>query len=821
MLDLIFVLKSKETRKNGYITVETLLCNNKYNKNFKYRGGLLTRTDIYSVKHVTNINDMEFSIIKKYLYKNTAEIYKYGLIMTLDSFLWLCKNTLKYENLYFADNSDSMTLILGICDWQKGNNGKNINAVDIDDCLIGFSNKTKQICFSRKSTVSSRLILDLKPNIQMVYNEDMPCTFELRFDYIKQIISFNSNVKVINTGNDLIARNYMFENQTFNYLINIGFKKISSNKLKYVGKSDIKDIIAILKQKGYKVLKAEHTKDNSLKLPEIIITPAGTDWFDINLNYRFNDKIYDLASEIDLSSDKKSLTINDTYIKIPDSIIENKNKLVIKDGKLRIDKRYLWSVLHIASESKNGNISFINYSRIKIFLDKKLKTTAKPYQLQGIKWLKWLFVNKIGGCLADDMGLGKTFQIIAALSEKEIYSCLKHVLIIVPKTLLINWKREFEKFTDKFTICVYHGNNRAKIKLSDYMIIITTYHTAVNDIDILNNIDFTTIIYDEIQNLKNDNSLMSNRLKNLKAEVIFGLSGTPMENRIEELWNIMDIINPGMMNSKTNFCKRYKDNSHFNELHKLLTPFILRRTKSEVLSELPDRTEEIVYCDFDDDQRELYESIVLAIKNALSKNVTFDNSIMLKGLLLLRQCCCHTALLSEKVNKKHITKSSKLENLKLIVYNLYENGHKILIFSQFTSMLTIIKNHINIPMNDIFYLDGKTTNRQELVDSFERSKRGIFLISLKAGGVGLNLTSAQDVIIFDPWWNPFTEQQAIDRAYRIGQKNKVTVYKFIATNTIEDKILQLQENKSNNFNMIVNGISNNKNIDLMELFKLL
>ena len=299
--------------------------------------------------------------------------------------------------------------------------------------------------------------------------------------------------------------------------------------------------------------------------------------------------------------------------------------------------------------------------------------------------------------------------------------------------------------------------------------------------------------------------------------------GSKAFGRFSDKWYVMDILNPGVFSSHDSFMKRYNGHN-YDELKTILNLFIMRRMKKDVLKELPPKTEQIIYCDMDQEQRKLYTSINVAVKTAIMNLKAFAAPVVLKGLTLLRECCCHPQLLDNTTNVDNISESCKFDSLKILVNNLFLSEHKILIFSNYTSMLQIIKNDFDNTeayKGAVFYLDGQTKNRSELVNQFEKSDKGIFLISIKAGGVGLNLVSAQDVIIYDPWWNPFVEQQAIDRAYRIGQEQAVTVYKLVTANTLEEKIIDMQKDKEQDFDELINGISTDKNMDLNQILRLL
>lgn len=421
------------------------------------------------------------------------------------------------------------------------------------------------------------------------------------------------------------------------------------------------------------------------------------------------------------------------------------------------------------------------------------------------------------------MGLGKTFQVISFLEDQEVKKSINKVLVVVPKSLLTNWKKEFGKFNSSYRVGIYHGDKRNNFDFDNTDVIITTYSTAYLDLKKLNELKHSVVVFDEIQTVKNHKSITSDAMKQIKSDMKIGLSGTPMENSISELWNIMDILNPNVFYSRSAFIRRYSG-KNYDELKSILNLFILRRMKKDVLKELPQKSEQIIYCDMEQEQRKLYTGINIAVKKAIMSLKAFAAPVVLKGLTLLRECCCHPLLLNEETNIDKILESCKLDALNLLVDNLVSSGHKILIFSNYTSMLKLIQDEFE--KNEhykkiIYYLDGKTKDRLDIVNRFESADEGIFLISIKAGGVGLNLVSAQDVIIYDPWWNPFIEQQAIDRAYRIGQDKPVTVYKLVTANTIEERIIEMQKDKEHDFDELINGISTDKNIDLKDILELL
>lgn len=813
MEDLIFLMTAKNIRKNKVIIIEPALCNNNiYNKSGHYRGARINRISIDAISDVNNFKYDELARIKKFFAKYTRQINNWEYLILIDELKKFFCEIEKKKVFYYITLNGKYLLVNDI---SINNEEKILNQgelIELIDCKVNFNSKNRNIIVSNLGGGQYHLSNNKEFKVNVIFDNYASDECEILFEYNGITIPYSSKNRLIFNKYEVIPCSFKEESRMISKLIDLGLKKIAKNKYRYIGDKDTiisadKDICVLFR----------NTLEEENKQPEIILNKSQYDWFDISINYEVDGKVYDLAKRIDFSSNSSEVLVDNKLIKLPDSILENKEKLVVKDGHVMLSTKNLWSLLHIAYESKSCDIPIIDYSEVYLKLNSKVKEKIRVYQEEGIKWLKWHVINNVGCCLADDMGLGKTLQIIGMLSDEDVRKILKKVLIIVPKTLIINWKREINKFGDSFNINIYHGKARKLERKFD--ICITTYQTAANDLEYLNEFQFDIKIFDEIQFIKNHSTKTSNRLKKIKTKLSIGMSGTPMENNIDELWNIMDITNPGMLYNKKKFCRRYKDRCNIKELNKLLNPFILRRTKDQVLKELPEKREEILYCEFNEKEKELYNAIRIKVKNEFRRGI--GSAEILQGLLYLRECCCHTNLLSENINIRKINESSKMERLSLLVSNLYSAGEKVLIFSQFTKMLNIIFNSLNINKEKIFYLDGKTKCRQKVIDEFESSSKGVFLISLKAGGVGLNLTSAQNVILYDTWWNPFVEEQAIDRVYRIGQKNDVMVYKLIVVDSIEEKMMELQKEKIDNFDCVINRIENNKKIDLREVMKLI
>ena len=450
----------------------------------------------------------------------------------------------------------------------------------------------------------------------------------------------------------------------------------------------------------------------------------------------------------------------------------------------------------------------------------KLNATLRDYQKYGYKWLKYLTDNNLGACLADDMGLGKTLQAIALLSnlhqEKK-----KKSMLIMPKSLIYNWENEIKKFSPKLKVGVYYGINRDFLALKKTDVILTTYGTIRNDIENLLEQKFDLLILDESQNIKNINSQTTKAVLLLNAKKRVALSGTPIENNLLELYSLFRFLNPEMFGSVQQFTnnyivpiQKYSDISTIEELKKKIYPFLLRRVKKEVLEDLPDKIEKLVYVDMNDEHRRFYEERRKYYYSLLEKNTSsqgnFDKFFVLQAINELRHIVSSPELESKKII------SSKKEVLIENVVEAIENDHKVLVFVNYLSSIESICD--SLKENKIKYLKmtGQTKDRQTLVDKFQNDSRyKVFVMTLKTGGVGLNLVSADTIFIYDPWWNTTVENQAIDRAYRLGQDKTVFAYKMIMRNTIEEKILKLQEIK----NKLLDDLISEDNLSTKNLSK--
>ena len=497
---------------------------------------------------------------------------------------------------------------------------------------------------------------------------------------------------------------------------------------------------------------------------------------------------------------------------------------LLQDKVKGIDRNYFDKLEEI-------NTSFGN----PVELPKDLKAELRNYQKEGFSWMYHLYENQLGGCLADDMGLGKTLQTLALLlkikkaksqivvpkkddqlqfslfDQPEAGAPLQPAsLIVMPTSLIHNWENEIRKFAPSLKVYKHVGGLRNKSNkmaqtIGYYDVILTTYGTMRNDAEMLRSFDFWYLILDESQNIKNSSSKTYKSILEIRSKHKLVITGTPIENSLSDLWSQLNFLNKGLLGSLPYFKREFitpiekkNDEEQQKKLQKLIHPFVLRRKKEEVAKDLPAMTEQIRYCEMTEDQKEIYDTEKSAIRNAILKNIESNGLkksalVVLQGLTKLRQLANHPSL----VSKENEMESGKFNEIYRNLKNLLAENHKVLIFSSFVKHLELLQAKIESKNWKYSMLTGKTMNRQEVIRQFqEDSNNHIFLISLKAGGVGLNLTSADYVFIIDPWWNPAAENQAINRAHRIGQDKKVFVYRFITEDSIEEKIQILKSRKS-------------------------
>ncbi len=526
-------------------------------------------------------------------------------------------------------------------------------------------------------------------------------------------------------------------------------------------------------------------------------------------------KAYKKDSYIVLSDGTNAL-INKKYIEKLERIFKRKDdKAKVSFFDLPLVEELIEDKL-FSVEMKKSKELFMGFNKLKTYpvSQPPIKAVLREYQDYGYKWLSYLVDNNIGGCLADDMGLGKTLQAIALLSR--IYSdSKKPSLVAMPKSLVYNWENEIKKFNPDLNVKIYYGNNRDINEIMGSQIILTTYGTVRNDIKILKEIEFEIIILDESQNIKNINSQTTKAVMLLNSKNRIALSGTPVENNLGELYSLFRFLNPTMFGSIDEFnsfygnpIQRDNDMEVVEELKKKIYPFILRRTKKEVLKDLPDKIEKVHFVEMNDDQKRVYDERRLfyydLIHNQIKEHGIGKSQIfILQALNELRQIASCPEMKTEG-----IVSSTKREILIENIREAVDNGHKILVFTNFIRSIENICEDLDKHNIKHIYMTGATKDRQALVEKFQNDKKcKVFVMTLKTGGVGLNLTAADTIFIYDPWWNKTAEDQAVDRSHRMGQDRTVFSYKLITKGTIEEKILKLQEEKSRLFEKLISSDS--------------
>ena len=549
-----------------------------------------------------------------------------------------------------------------------------------------------------------------------------------------------------------------------------------------------------------------------------ISVSSGIDWFDVEAKIEFEGVGLELPALLEALQSRQSLVrLGDgSFGVVPETWLARWQSLgalgEMHQGALRVKRSrgFLLDTL-LAERSDVQTDAGFEAMRTRLARAKSPEPTRepaafagqlRPYQRAGLGWLAFLGEVGMGGCLADDMGLGKTVQVLALILRRKP-KARGPTLVVAPKTLLFNWEREAQRFAPNLNVHVHHGpaRDRRGAALEDADLVVTTYATLRLDVEFLGKLRFDLLVLDEAQAIKNASSQSAKAARILQADQRLALTGTPIENRVEDLLSIFEFLNPGLLEGSRVLRQLLEADDELQTARlaaRALGPFILRRTKEEVLTELPRKSEQIVHCELEGAQRREYDALREYYRRTLLAEVDQVGIAkvginVLAALLRLRQAACHLALIDEKHAKTH---SAKLDTLYLMLEELRDSGHKALVFSQFTSFLALVKPELEKRKLKYDYLDGQTRDREQRVENFQKdASTSVFLISLKAGGVGLNLTAADYVFLLDPWWNPAVERQAIDRTHRIGQTRPVTAYRLVARDTVEEKVLALQERK--------------------------
>ncbi len=658
--------------------------------------------------------------------------------------------------------------------------------------------------------------------------------FALTFQYGAFPFAYDSfarqaHVKLEKSGDDYIfhkvKRSLAFEKQRVSQLSELGLD-LRKGKLTWPKA----EAFAWLQENAFKLaelgIEVKQHADNSRKYflgysSLDLSIEEGNDWFDIRAKVRFGE------FEIPFIKLRRYILSNQTEFPLPNGEIAlipawwftRYSELFTfvdsdeKKGKLTLKKHHLMLVQDLQRDSLATTVLSRRLEGLRDFREiesydppQNFNGELRRYQKAGYDWLRFLNQYRFGGCLADDMGLGKTVQTLALLQAEKEAGVITPSLLVLPTSLLHNWGLEAKRFTPELRLFQYTGTYRYKdtFQFADYDLILTSYGIARLDVDLLKSFRFHYLILDESQAIKNPKSGVTKAVMKLQAAHKLILTGTPLENSTLDLWSQMTFANPGLLGNQTFFKKEYLipiekkgDTDKTARLNEHIKPFLLRRHKSQVATDLPEKVESIHYCAMSKTQEARYEEAKSYYRNLILQRLDGPkdgrtNMVVLQGLTQLRQLANHPAM----VDGTYEGDSGKFEDVQHKLETALAEGHKILIFSQFVKHLTLFRHYLDQKKTRYAYLDGSTKNRQGQVEDFQNDPTlKIFLISLKAGGVGLNLTAADYVFILDPWWNPAIEAQAIDRAHRIGQDQTVFTYKFITSNSVEEKILDLQQRK--------------------------
>ncbi|TDO85884.1 SNF2 family DNA or RNA helicase [Halanaerobium saccharolyticum] len=582
----------------------------------------------------------------------------------------------------------------------------------------------------------------------------------------------------------------------------------------------------------------------------------GINWFDFSISYNLGGQTYSRQELQQLISYNKKgeayIKLDNQYYILESGAQEEKVEQMLKDAETQADSYrapyhnllYYKNLVEKSGINFKGNKVFNELeneiSGLNVVKEREIppgvKGKLRDYQKNGYNWLRFLHKYHFGGILADDMGLGKTLQMLTLLKSVRPE---RPALVLCPRTLIYNWQEESDKFFDDLKTLVYYGTPAEREEMrqnfNNYDLIISSYSTISRDVEELNqeNWIFSFAILDEAQHIKNHRTKRAKAVKNIQAESRLALTGTPLENSVEELWSIFDFLMPGYLGNYSYFKKNFltpinknNEQAKMTELKERVAPFILRRRKGEVLKELPEKIVNVHPVSMTQLQEDSYQTVLEEVRGELQQTVDekgFNRSRInvLAVLTKLRQICNHPSLVLGEEGRAH--NSGKLDALRELLSDALSGGHKIIVFSQFVKMLKLIRDDLEQQGINFLYLDGSTRKRMEKVREFNSNPEvKIFLISLKAGGVGLNLTAADMVVHVDPWWNPMVERQATDRAHRLGQENRVMVYKLITRGTVEEKMLKLQERKQDLFNNIIeNNVNPIKAINWEDIQELL
>ncbi|MCE9625937.1 MAG: DEAD/DEAH box helicase [Deltaproteobacteria bacterium] len=682
--------------------------------------------------------------------------------------------------------------------------------------------KPETVYSIREDTVEGKLILD----ILFSYGEHRVPPYEQEGDVLVEIPQEGKKL--------LIRRDLAFEKETLGRFIEQGFHRVGPTRFE-TGEEKALDFIAetLPKMKEQESLEGEDALQHfklfgdlgAVQLKARAVS-GGIDWLEMDLAFEIDgmEVPYEVVQTL-IAQGKRYLHLpgkgfariqKEDLQKLEEKLAELEGELDAS-GHLRVSSyhaAYLDETLSIDWTQRQDFGSMIRSLRHSSEIPQRelpasLSAVLRDYQHHGYDWLHFLNDHRFHGILADDMGLGKTIQALAYLQDRHDRQGSMPNLILAPTSVVFNWANEAQKFTPNLKVLILTGPDRKKLfkEIAEADLVLTSYALFRRDVEVLTQQKWRTVVLDEAQNIKNFRSKTALLVKELQAEQRWALSGTPLENHLSELWSIFDFLMPGFLGSYPHFKRKYQqpvENEQSSEqlerLRRRIFPFILRRLKDEVAKELPPKTEVVQYCEMTGEQQKLYHEVLASCRRQVfaeveQKGIERSQVSILTALLRLRQVCCHPELLGPTFKKRDIA-SGKMETFQDLVTEVLSEGHRILVFSQFVEMLSLLRLWLDKEKIAYEYLDGRTRRREDKIKRFNTDENiPIFLVSLRAGGTGLNLTGADYVIHYDPWWNPAVQDQATDRVHRLGQTKHVFSYKLITKDSVEEKILMLQERK--------------------------
>ena len=739
-----------------------------------------------------------------------------------------------------------------------------------------------QLGFNKKAEISYEINLQEEPCfiLSFIYNEIIKFTsFEnnnssVKLDIVKGEYVFNKIERDFEWERKLIAdiESIGLKNFKNSYFIPVQVEKTDHEEKHYEFVNWLSKNITKISELNIQYV--NKLKDRTYFLGEPTISSTVTeenDWFDVHIDVQlgeFTIPFTHFRKNI-LSSIREYKLPNGEIAILPKEWFEQYKELfqygTDVNKNIQLQKHH-FGIIETSIPEKNKSIierykSIIdNYAKQNFDIPLGLNATLRPYQAEGFSWMNMLQQNNFGGCLADDMGLGKTIQTLTLLlnskgnSTEEFYQpestpSLKQLnifdtlksnqdtkktttsLIVMPTSLIHNWEQEIKKFTPELSVYKFIGSNRPKDlnDFSNFDIILTTYGVVRNDFELLCNYNFFYLILDESQYIKNPDSKIYKSIIQLKSQHKLVLTGTPVENSLTDLWAQINFLNKGLLGNLRFFKQEFVqviekngDKDKRERLRQFIQPFVLRRTKNQVAKDLPDKSELVIYCDMTDEQKSYYEEEKSKIRNSILERIEKTNDkptiLAIEGLSKLRQIANHPVLIDESYKAE----SGKFDEITRNIENLIAEKHKVLVFSAYVKHLKLIANYLTKTDQKYSMLTGITQNRQQVISDFQQAEDNhVFLIQIKAGGVGLNLTSADYVFIIDPWWNPAVEEQAINRTHRIGQDKKVMVYRFISMDTVEEKIQELKARKSELADSFINTDQTIQKMNIENILELL